>query len=95
MGTSAQRAQGIDAPRAVNVWFERGKLLVALDEDLSIQGLLEGSPAVLQKPAILQARGALPAGSPAGLQTPGWLEGLTGFSELGNHFTCMHDFTSY
>lgn len=101
MGTSAQK---MDAPRAVNVWFERGKLLVALDdgreigcplamfprlaaatakeratweftgkgegiywpamdEDLSVRGLLEGSPAVQQEPAFLLARGVFLLGA--------------------------------
>ena len=107
MGTSAQRT---DAPRGVNVWFARGKLLVALDdgreigcplamfprlaaatakergaweftgkgegihwpamdEDISVQGLLEGSPAAQQEPAMLQDRGAflLAARQAAGL----------------------------
>lgn len=96
MGTLASR---IDAPRAVNVWFERGKLHVALedgreiacplamfpllaaatakeqatweftgkgegiywpamDEDLSVRGLLEGSPSALPGPALMLSRGA-------------------------------------
>ena len=107
MGTSAP---GIEAPRAVNVWFDRGKLYVALedgrelgcplamfprlaaasakaratwtftgkgagihwpavDEDLSVAGLLEGNPAARQEPALLASRGAflLAARQAAGL----------------------------
>lgn len=133
MGTSAQK---VDAPRAVNVWFERGKLMVALedgreigcplamfprlaaasakeratweftgkgegihwpamDEDLSVRGLLEGSPAVQQEPALLQARGAflLAARQAAGLtqaqlaEALGKSQALVSLAERGKTWT--------
>jgi len=96
MSTSAPR---IEEPRAIKVWFERGKLRVALedgreigcpvaafprlaaatakeraaweftgkgegifwpalDEDLSIRGLLDGSPMAQPEPGKLALRGA-------------------------------------
>jgi len=120
MGTLAPR---VEPPRAVSVWFRRGKLHVALedgreiacplamyprlaaatgrergtwqltgggegihwpdlDEDLSVRGLLDGTPAALPEPSVLAARGAyLQAARKAARLTQGQLAAAMGRSQ--------------